>query len=150
MNPPFISIIAAIASASFLPGCATILEGSGQSLNVATNPAGASCTLDRMGMRVGTVAPTPGTLRLDKSKNDLTVTCAKEGYATVISAQPAKFGGTTFVNLLVGGIGGFIVDAATGANYTYPTDIMVTMVPAGPKVATVPDVIVLQHATPAS
>lgn len=54
-----------------LSGCATIIEGTGQSINVTTAPPGANCTIDRAGARLGQVSPTPGTLRIDKSKNDI-------------------------------------------------------------------------------
>ncbi len=113
-----------------LPGCATIIEGGGQNMTVASTPAGASCVVDRAGERLGTVAPTPGQLRLDKSKNDLLVTCSKEGYLTVAQPTKPRFIGTTFYNFIIGGGVGFIVDAASGANFKYPSEINVPLTPA--------------------
>lgn len=118
-----------------LPGCATLVEGTSQSMTVTTNPAGASCTLDRQGERLGAIAPTPGTLRVDKSKNDMAVTCAKEGYQTATTSHSPKFVGTTFGNLIAGGLIGVVVDAASGANFRYPDEVRVDLAPTAPPVA---------------
>ena len=56
---------------------------------------------------------------------------------TIVS-QTASFGGTTFGNILLGGGVGFIVDAASGANYTYPSEVRLDMAPVvKPGIATV-------------
>ncbi len=75
------------------------------------------------------VNPTPGTVRIDKSKNDLTVTCERDGFRPATTSQTASFGGTTFGNLLLGGAVGFVVDAASGANYSYPSEVKLDMAP---------------------
>lgn len=62
-------------------------------------------------------------MRLDKSKNDLSVTCAKDGYQTATTVHAPSFGGATFGNIIAGGVIGVVVDAASGANYSYPDDI---------------------------
>lgn len=115
-----------------LAGCATIIEGTGQSINISTVPAGASCVVDRMGARLGQVSPAPGTLRIDKSKNDIVVSCSMPGFQTVSVTSAPSFGGTTFGNIVAGGLIGAAVDASTGANYEYPPQIMVQLPPAGP------------------
>ena len=118
-----------IACTAGLSACATIVEGSGQAMNVATTPAGAACDLQRKGTHLGTIAPTPGTMRIEKSKDDITVTCNKDGFQPTSISHTPRFVGTTFGNLLVGGVVGFIVDASTGANYVYPTDTQIQLVP---------------------
>ncbi len=127
----------ALASLVALSGCATIMEGTGQSIAISTNPAGATCTVDREGTRLGQVANTPGSIHIDKSKNDLSITCTKPGYATATIAQTPKFVGTTFGNIILGGGIGAVVDASTGANYEYPAEIMVNLAAVTP-VAQVP------------
>ena len=110
----------------FLSACATIVNGSSQTVTVSTTPPGATCTVDRMGVRIGAIAQTPGSVRLDKSKNDLSVTCSKPGFQTANVTKAPSFGGATFGNILLGVIGGpvaVVVDAASGANYEYPGDI---------------------------
>ena len=108
---------------AMLSACATLVNGSSQNVTVSTNPPGASCTLDRIGARIGAIPATPGSVRLDKSKNDLSVTCAKDGYQTATVSRAPSFGGATFGNLIAGGVIGVVVDAASGANYSYPDDI---------------------------
>jgi len=112
--------------------CATLVNGTSQTVTVSTTPPGASCTLDRMGTRVGAVSTTPGSIRLDKSKNDLSVTCTKEGFQTATVAHAPSFGAATFGNIIAGGVIGVVVDAASGANYTYPDDIRIEMAATAP------------------
>ena len=107
-------------------------------MTFATTPPGASCAVDRAGDRLGTVAPTPGALRIDKSKKDLFVTCSKDGYQTASLPTPSRFVGTTFFNFIIGGGVGFIVDAASGANFKYPNEIGMTLTPSAPSVASLP------------
>ncbi len=44
-------------------------------------------------------------------------------------APPPKFQGTTFGNIIAGGVTGMIVDAATGANYEYPSNVHLSLAP---------------------
>lgn len=122
-----------------LSACATIVAGTSQTVTVSTTPPGASCTLDRIGERVGAISPTPGSVRVDKSKNDLSVTCSKEGFQTATVGHSSNFNGATFGNILVGGVIGVVVDAASGANFNYPPDVRMelaaTQVPSVPPVA---------------
>src|SRR5215469_16450448 len=92
----------ACLTASMFTGCATIMEGTGQSVAISTTPPGAACSVIREGQTLGQVTSTPGSVRVDKSKNDLTVTCSKQGYPTASVTQTPKFVGTTFGNILLG------------------------------------------------
>ena len=124
---------------AMLSACATLVNGTSQNVTVSTNPPGANCTLDRIGARVGAIPATPGSVRVDKSKNDLSVTCAKDGYQTATVSRPPSFGAATFGNIIAGGVVGVVVDAASGANYTYPDDIRIDLAanpaPAAPPMA---------------
>ena len=124
--------VASLLLAALLPACATIVNGSSQTVTVTTTPPAATCTLDRMGTRLGAIAQTPGSVRLDKSKNDLTVACSKPGYQTATVTHSPSFGGATFGNILAGGVIGVVVDAASGANYEYPGDIRLSLAADGP------------------
>jgi hypothetical protein len=110
--------------------CATIMEGSGQSVAISTTPPGAICNVDRTGTHLASVTATPGSLRLEKSKNDLDVSCVKEGYGKSIVSVSPKFVGTTFGNIVAGGVIGVAIDAASGANYSYPSDIHLDLIAA--------------------
>jgi hypothetical protein len=93
------------------------MSGTDQSIAVATDPPGASCSIDRNGTHVGQVNPTPGSIHLDRSKDDLTFTCNSSGYQEAKLSQSPHFTGATFGNILIGGLVGVAVDAATGANF---------------------------------
>ncbi len=117
-------------SALLLSGCATVVNGGSQDVSVSTNPPGATCTVDRVGASVGVINPTPGKLSVSRSKNALDLTCNKPGYQTSATTVASTFNGWTFGNLLIGGLIGFGVDAATGANNDYPKAINVDLGPA--------------------
>jgi len=123
-----------------LAGCATVMEGSGQSVSVSTNPAGALCNVDRVGTHLGTVSSTPGSLHIDKSKNDISVSCTKDGFQPASISQSPKFVGTTFGNVLIGGLIGVVVDAASGANFEYPAEVRLDLAPISPPAAPVAEV----------
>jgi len=118
---------AVLALVAFLPGCATVLKGTHDTVALDTVPAGANCTVDRNGDRVGEVAATPGSVRVSKSRHELQVTCSREGYQTAQAVAHPRFNGATFFNILLGGIPGVIVDIASGANNTYPPQVRVGM-----------------------
>jgi hypothetical protein len=109
-----------------LSGCATIVDGVHQSVSVTTTPVeGASCTLKNS---QGTwFLTSPGSVSVHKTKNDLTVSCTKDGYQPGSQVAVSKFGGATFGNIIAGGVVGVGVDAASGANYYYDSPITVPL-----------------------
>jgi hypothetical protein len=126
--PPFrLSILALL----LLPGCATVMHGSSQNVAVITEPPGAACTLERDGVMIGSVSPTPGTVRIDKGKNDILVTCNREGFEATAIRHVSEFGGATVANVIAGGIIGVAVDAISGANFPYPAEARLILQPPG-------------------
>jgi hypothetical protein len=123
-----IAALAALGTA--LSGCATIIEGTTQSVAVATQPEiGAHCALANS---EGTwYLDTPGNAIVHKTKNDLTITCKKDGFQDASLTVSPHFNGATVGNVLAGGLIGVGVDAATGANFTYPLNVIVPMTPIG-------------------
>ena len=124
-----IRIALVLLLASVLPGCATIVDGSSQWVAISTDPEGADCTVERNGMPLGEVNPTPGNIHIGKSKHDLSVVCTRGGYQSATVAHASKFQAMTFGNILFGGLVGVIVDAATGADFEYPTYVRVDLKP---------------------
>lgn len=94
-------------------GCATITRGTSEAWTVDSRPPGAQVKLS-----TGQECETPCTLQL-KRKDSFTVTIHKEGYRKVqtqVVSQVAGAGAAGMAgNVLVGGIIGVGVDAATGA-----------------------------------
>jgi hypothetical protein len=126
-----------IALAAILPmcACATVVEGTSQTITLNTEPQGAECHLNRKGKEIGAIAQTPGSVRIDKSGADITVTCTKDGYQETKVTSKSKFVGTTAGNIIAGGVIGIVVDATSGANYVYPDAVQVALAPAGAPVA---------------
>src|SRR5262245_3399724 len=110
-------------------GCASIVEGTDQSVTVQTTPSGASCELKRDGSVIGVINPTPGTVTVDKSKDDIAVICKKEGYQDTSGAFSSDRQGMTFGNILFGGLIGVAVDASSGAMHEYPASVSIAMAP---------------------
>lgn len=109
-----------------LSGCATIIEGTTQSVSVTSTPAtGAKCKL-QSGEGVWYVT-TPGSVTIHKTKTTLDVSCSKDGFADASKAVRPHFNGATLGNIILGGLIGVGVDAATGADFNYPQAIDVPM-----------------------
>lgn len=122
--------LAAIAAAGVcLSGCATIIKGTTQSVSVSTTPVeGAACTLTNS---EGTwFITSPGSAVVQKTKSDLQITCLKDGYAPGHGVGFSHFNATTAGNILLGGVVGLGVDAASGADNEY--DTVPIIVPLGP------------------
>lgn len=125
----FIMVCCWLGLAASASGCASIVEGTDQSLTVQTSPSGASCELKRDGQVIGVVNPTPGTVTVGKSKDDISVICKKDGYQDAIGAFSSDFQGMTFGNIVFGGLIGVAVDASSGAMHEYPASVTVAMAP---------------------
>ncbi|MBI4797962.1 MAG: hypothetical protein HY794_04330 [Desulfarculus sp.] len=110
-------------------GCASITQGTTQSIAVDTNPsrpAECKATNDKGSWLV----KTPGAVTINKSGGPLSVICeCTDGWGGVNSVQSTT-GGAVYGNILVGGIIGAAVDMSSGAAYQYPATIVV---PVGPR-----------------
>jgi hypothetical protein len=71
----------------------------------------------------------PGVASVEKSKEDIQVRCVKPGWQDAAASIPSNFEGWTVGNLLLGGIIGLGVDAATGAINEYPHTFQIPMTP---------------------
>jgi len=122
-----LSAVAAVAAlGAAVSGCATIIEGTTQSVSVNTTPVqGSQCTL--INSQGTWYLTTPGSAVVHKTKTDLDVTCNHPGYQPGHVAAVSHFGATTAGNILAGGVIGVGVDAASGANYHYDSPIYVTL-----------------------
>ena len=122
-----LSAIAAIAALGVaVSGCATIVNGTHESVSVNTSPVQDSqCTLTNS---QGTwYVKSPGSVDVHKTKTDLDITCKHDGYADGHVVAVSKFGAATFGNVIAGGLIGAGVDAASGANYSYDSPITVPL-----------------------
>ena len=100
-----------VVCAGYLSGCATIISGSTQKVNVTSNPSGAMAKVDG---NLAALTPTVFTL---ERKQDHTVEVSKEGYRTATVILRHTMNGATAGNILAGGVIGIGVDAMSGAMY---------------------------------
>ena len=130
----------------FLAGCASIVDGSSQSLSVKTistsgDIPGAACQLTS---NKGTwFLTTPGTVTVHRSYDPLALKCTKDGYQPALQTTGSSTKGMAYGNILFCGLIGAGVDMSTGAAYDYPTLITVMMAPlvlaqAGPPAPVAP------------
>jgi predicted lipid-binding transport protein (Tim44 family) len=124
---PAIGIVLSLA----VTGCATITRGSTQALTIDSAPLGATASLSN-----GERCTTPCTLKL-KRKHPLTVEVCKAGYQPVVTQVLSQIAGAGAAgmagNVLVGGLIGVGVDAATGATKDLtPNPLSVTLVAGEP------------------
>ena len=109
--------------------CATVTTGTTQSVTITSEPTGATCRLERDGATVGVVNPTPGSITISRSTRDLTVRCERPGNQPGIRTISASFQAMTLGNIILGGVVGIVVDAASGAVGQYEPNIHVVLPP---------------------
>jgi hypothetical protein len=113
-----------------LSGCGSITQGIHQDITFTSTPPGAQCELTKRGEHVATLM-TPATITVRKSKDDMLVTCKRDGYQDASAPLVSGYGVGTFGNIILGGGIGWAIDSSTGADNKYPSSADVTMVPVG-------------------
>ncbi len=110
-----------------LAGCATLTKGTTQLVIVETpGVPGAKCTLTSSAIGTQTVV-TPGTINLQKGSDNISVRCSKACYHDGLGTIASNLEGMTAGNIVVGGVIGLGVDAATGAMNKYSPEIQIAM-----------------------
>lgn len=122
-------IMLAVASASLLAACSSVIEGTSQEIVINTNPAGANCDLIREGISIARVSPTPGAATIKKTKHDITIKCMMPEYQEATYFNKSAAAGATFGNIILGGGIGWAIDSASGADNKYDSPVNITMVP---------------------
>lgn len=111
-------------------GCATITSGTSQTITVLSDPPGATCELKRGDALIGMVNPTPGSITVSKATSDIVLRCTRPDHFPGSAEARASFQAATLGNILLGGVVGLAIDAASGAMGTYPGDVTVILAPA--------------------
>jgi outer membrane protein assembly factor BamE (lipoprotein component of BamABCDE complex) len=119
-----VTLLALVAAS----GCATITRGTTEVLVINTTPAGASVQLSS-----GNSCTTPCSVEL-KRKRDYHVKITKDGYEPIDTDVLSQISGAGAAgmagNVLIGGLIGVGVDAATGATKSLkPNPVVVTLTP---------------------
>lgn len=123
-------IISSIVSILFaVSGCSSVTKGTSQELFVETQDVeDAKCTLASE-KGTWTLESTPGYVNVDRGGGSLTVECTKEQYLKSEMLVEEAFEEMTLGNILIGGLVGVVVDAASGAAFKYPPNISIIMRP---------------------
>lgn len=130
---------AAVLAAVTLSACASVTRGTTESISIASTPAGA--VADVTGLEAPFACQTPCAATVNRNA-DVTITISKEGYAPQViplTRDISGGGGAGFAgNILLGGVVGMGVDAATGAATDHhPNPVVVTLQPLAPAPAPV-------------
>ncbi|MEM1376474.1 MAG: translation initiation factor 2 [Pseudomonadota bacterium] len=129
---------ALFATAMFLTGCASITRGVNNDVVIQYQPSDATVTTS-LNHRC---AASPCTVRIPR-KDAFQVTAAREGYITQVIDVTTKVSGGGAAgfagNVLVGGIVGMGVDAATGATLEHtPNPVIIQLQPEAAQTTIVP------------
>jgi hypothetical protein len=125
----FLKVLLNTMASTCLAGCATIVQGTSQNIAVATSPPGSYCTFHRDGQTIATLSQTPGEVTVDKTKDDILLTCAASGYQPESQYLHSGIAAGVYGNIIAGGLTGWGVDSMTGADNEYPTTISLNMRP---------------------
>jgi len=118
-----------LGAAIGVSACSSIVDGTSQEIAIATSPGGANCALEREGLTIARVNPTPGVATVQKTKHDITIKCTKETFHEAVYLNNSGVAAATFGNLILGGGVGWIIDSASGADNKYTSPVNITLVP---------------------
>ncbi|MBR0960725.1 PEGA domain-containing protein [Bradyrhizobium japonicum] len=127
-------LVGIAALSVMLGGCASVTRGTTENISISSTPSGVEAVVS--GMDVPTTCTTPCSVVV-KRNADISITFQKEGYEpqVVSLSRDIQTGGAAGFagNLLLGGVVGMGVDAATGAATDHkPNPVIVTMQPSIP------------------
>jgi hypothetical protein len=122
------AMTAAVVGMVLLPGCATVITGTRQDIQVESQPAGAVCTFTRAGETLGSVT-TPGTLKVKRDAAPMTVVCTRADYEEQRTVMHSTMEPTTIGSAIIGGFIATHIDRGSGAANRYETSVRVNLTP---------------------
>jgi hypothetical protein len=109
----------------FLASCATVVEGTNQSISVNMTPETATCIATRQGAQIGQVSATSRTLSVSKSRYDIILRCSAQGHETAEVKIESGASGWGVAGAFTIDFG--LTDWATGALNKYPDSVNVAL-----------------------
>jgi hypothetical protein len=125
-----LAVFSISASIVLLSGCASITGTKNQPVSVNTfykNQEIAGCDCKLVNDKGTWFTKTPGSVVIQKSYENLIVTCSKDGIDTGSAIFESKAGGGAWGNILAGGPIGYVVDRSSGAGFDYPQGLNVEL-----------------------
>ncbi|MEK9968937.1 MAG: hypothetical protein VW600_07360 [Ferrovibrio sp.] len=111
---------------STVTGCASIVEGTNQTIMVNMVPETSQCVATRQGSQVGVVSGSARQLPVSKSRHDLWLRCTADGYETSDIKVESSASGWGVAGGIAFDLG--ITDYMTGALNKYPETVTVALV----------------------
>jgi len=136
MNRTLVLALSA-AAAAFITGCASVTGSPTQNMAVQARDQtgeevkGANCDLYNNKGRWYVV--TPGAVTVQKSNQDMQISCKKEGLETGQQVVASETLGSMYGNIILGGGIGALIDHNSGAAYEYPATVRILMKAPGKK-----------------
>jgi hypothetical protein len=127
------SLVAAAALA--LAGCASITDGTTQTIIIPVQPKEARCSVVRNDVELGMITGTQQTITISKGARDVIVTCNAPGYLQKVSRLVSTTQTEGMMSFLFLDLG--ITDMVTGAMWKYPQSASI-MLERDPAAAPVP------------
>jgi len=115
-------------------GCATIVSGTNQKIDISSEPEGADFKVEQLtvnGPILLEEGKTPSTIKLHRKDFYFLVTLTKSGYETAEIPIEVNDMGNPMVmgNLIFGGMIGILIDAGSGAQWSLePDEVKVSLV----------------------
>lgn len=119
-------VVAAGLILGTVSGCASIVEGTNQTILVNMQPESSQCVATRQGSQVGVVSASARQLPVSKSRYDLWLRCSAEGYETSDIKVESSASGWGVAGGIAFDLG--ITDYMTGALNKYPESVTVALV----------------------
>ena len=115
--------ILALCSVFFLGSCASIVEGTDQTVYFEVSPEAATCSVNQKGNTIATLKDGGGQVVIPKSRTNLAVTCQAKGYKKQNLSIESSASGWGVVGCFL--IDLCITDYSTGALNKYPKSIRI-------------------------
>jgi hypothetical protein len=110
-----------------LSGCASIVEGTDQSIRVRLSPDSATCRVTREGEQLASISQKEPFIKVSKSKNELEIECRAPDHIVENITIESSASGWGVVGCIL--IDLCITDYSTGALNKYPEEISIVLVP---------------------
>ena len=122
-------LAAATLVVATLSACASVTDGTTQTVIFSLTPKEARCVVSRDGAQLGAVTGKQNTITLSKGAKDILVNCSAPGYEDTTQRLISK-------TQTSGVVGGFfldlgITDMMTGAMWKYPNEISIVLEKSG-------------------
>lgn len=119
--------IICVSLAALTGACATVTQGTSQTIAVTTpNADGAQCVISNDSGRVLGRVTTPGEVRISRARSALEVRCERSGFEPGVAQVRSAISSRSRIQSPIG----YAVDGVSGAMWSYPTEVSVTMTPS--------------------